>query len=377
MHDRAEGGLLTIDLNALRFNYRLLVNNSAPSVTAAVVKADAYGLGATRVSRALFEEGCRTFFVATVSEACELRLKIPAEARVFVLNGLTPGSEAQCAALDIQPVLNCLDHVLAWSKCARLQGRRLKAALQLDTGMSRFGLSAQDVGLLVAEPERLAGVELVLLMSHLACADEPGHAANAAQRAVFHELAMRFPGVPRSLANSAGVFLGRNYQFDMVRPGIALYGGNPGSGSHNPMRPVVRLDARVAQVRSVPAGSGVGYGLTFTADQAMRLATIAVGYADGWRRSLSGSGAVFIDDVRLPIVGRISMDSLVIDISGLGDRDLRPGGFAQLIGPNQSIDAVAADAGTIAYEILTSLGRRYSRVYLDGQEKTLKRLRQT
>lgn len=376
MHDPAAGGLLTIDLAALRFNYRLLTEKTAPASVAAVVKADAYGLGAVRLSKVLFAEGCRAFFVAHLSEAQELRSNLPSEVQIYVLNGLQPGSEAQCAALNVLPVLNSLEQVSAWSRFARSRGTRLKAALQVDTGMSRLGLSsALDAERILAQPDLLVGIEPVLLMSHLACADEPDHAANTAQLAAFNELAARFPGISRSLANSGGVLLGRNFHLDLVRPGIALYGANPVPGLDNPMRPVIRLDARVIQVRSVPAGVGVGYGLAFTTDRATRLATIAVGYADGWHRSLSGRGAAFIDGVRLPIVGRISMDSLVIDIGALGDYELRRGSLVELIGPNQSVDAVAADAGTIAYELLTSLGRRYSRLYLGDREVSISKQR--
>jgi alanine racemase len=355
------GACLTIDLEALIANYRLIRAQVGPSAVAGVVKADGYGLGAVPVARALVEAGCRHLFVALLREAEELLPHVRGEAQVYVLNGLLPGDEALCAAIGAIPALNSLDQLARWSALGRAQERPLPALLQFDTGMSRMGLPPEHVDLLLATPGLLDHVDLRFILSHLACADEPGHQANGEQLARFRAMAARFPGVPLSFDNSGGSFLERGH-FDLVRPGIALYGGAPHGGT-NPMHPVVTLTARIAQLRNIPAGTGVGYGLTFHAARATRIATIPVGYADGWPRCLGNAGFAWIAGLRVPIVGRVSMDSMTLDVTDVPDADLYPGAPVELIGPHQSIDQVAADAGTIAYEILTQLSRRYDRVY--------------
>ncbi|MFB9267969.1 alanine racemase [Bradyrhizobium erythrophlei] len=366
-HDVSAGAVLTVDLAALRSNYRLIRDRVGPADVAAVVKANAYGLGAVHVATALLKEGCRDFFVAHLSEARELRSHLPPAAALYVLNGLQPEAEAEAVALGVRPVLNSLAQLDAWASAGARLGRRLPAALQVDTGMSRLGLSAGDIEELLQRQSTLDQIELVLLMSHLACADEPDHPANADQLTTFDKFAALFPATRLCFANSGGAFLGHPFHGDLVRPGIALYGVNPVSGSTRPLRPVVRLDARVIQVREIAEGAGVGYGLTFRASARTRLATIGIGYADGWPRCLSGRGAAYARGIRLPIVGRISMDSTVVDISALPQDTLCPGDLIEMIGPTQSLGDVARDAGTIAYEILTSIGQRYERVYLDDE----------
>ncbi|MCK0207075.1 alanine racemase [Starkeya koreensis] len=356
-------GLLTIDLKALAANYRALAARVAPARVAGVVKADAYGLGAARVAPALEAAGCRDFFVAQLSEALILKPLLNAGSRLYVLGGLLPGAEPACAQAGIIPVLNSLEQVAAWSRLARARGVELPALLQFDTGMSRFGLSPEDAALLTAELARLSGVRLLHVMSHLACADEPGCGQNADQLAAMARFAEGFPGVPLSFANSGGIFLGPAYHGALVRPGIALYGGAPTPGVANPMLPVVRLDVRVVQIRTVPAGARVGYGGTHVTAGERRLATIAAGYADGLPRALGDRGAAYHGTTRLPIAGRVSMDSLTLDITALPPGTLKPGSPVELIGPHQTLEALAADAGTIAYEILTGLGTRYHRVY--------------
>jgi alanine racemase len=363
------GGRLTIDLDALGANYSRIAAEAAPAITAAVVKADAYGLGADRVSAALARTGCRHFFVAHLHEALPLQAVVPADAVIYVLNGLQPGSEAACAEAGIVPVLNSLEQARFWARTAARLGRRLRAVLQFDSGMSRLGLSWADAATLAAEEGFGRQVDLTLLMSHLACADQPGSPSNADQLERFKAMESLFPGTPCSLANSAGVMLGDDFHQQMVRPGVALYGAAPQPGRPNPMAPVVRLDARVIQVRRIPAGEGVGYGLTYARRTSGELATIAVGYADGWPRHLSNRGAAYFEGVRLPIAGRVSMDSITLDVSELTERglSLRLGDEVELLGPHQTLEDVAQAAGTIAYEILTSLGRRYERIYLEGQ----------
>ncbi|MDJ0278738.1 alanine racemase [Sphingomonas sp. 2R-10] len=365
--------LLTIDLNALVANYRTIAATVAPARAAGVVKADGYGLGARPVADALYGAGCRDFFVALTGEASALRPALPADARLFVLNGIAPGEEVPLIAADAIPVLNAPADIARWRMAARLAGRRLPAAVQVDSGMSRLGLAPAEVAAIAADPLLLDGIEVVLVMSHLACGDEPGAAANDAQRARFAELAAMLPDAPRSLANSGGSFLGGGFHGDLVRPGIALYGGAPQGAEGPVMRPVVALDARIVQVRDVPAGIGVGYGLTCVTDHDRRIATLSYGYADGWPRMLGNRGAAYVAGVRAPIAGRVSMDSICIDVSDVAPDVLARTPHAELIGPNQTIDRVAADAGTIAYEILTGLRHRHARriVAVHGREDVI------
>ena len=357
------GAVLTVDLAALRANYRRLCRQAGGARVAGVVKADAYGLGAERVAPVLWAEGCRTFFVAHLSEALALRPVLPDEAEILVLNGLAPGDERRCADAGIAPVINSAAQLDAWSALARALGRPLPAALQVDSGMARLGLAPEEVAAIAADPARLDGIDVTLVMSHLACADEPNHPANRAQLEAFRVLAAQLPEARRSLANSAGVFLGPDFHFDLCRPGIALYGGQPFEGPENPMRAVARLDARVIQIREVPAGAGVGYGWSLVTPGAMRLATIGIGYADGWPRALSNRLGAYHEGQALGAAGRVSMDSVILDI---GSAALKPGDLVELIGPHQSLGEVAATAGTIPYEILTALGQRFERRYVEG-----------
>lgn len=367
---QSAGGALTIDLGALASNYRQLAVRCRPAVAAAVIKADAYGLGARRVAGALEAAGCEHFFVAHLAEALDVRPVLEAGTKVYVLNGLQPGGEATCAAAGIVPVLNSLEQAELWRDLARDLDRPLPAALQIDSGMSRLGLSPEDVEVLAKDTGFFECVPMALVMSHLACSDEPGHPANVEQARRFATLAGRVPVAPRSLANSGGAFLGAVFYGDVVRLGVSLYGAAPNAERSNPMAPVARLDARVIQVRDIPAGQGVGYGLTHSRPSPSRIATIAVGYADGWPRVLSNVGAVYYQGQRLPIAGRVSMDSITLDVSALAERGLtlKLGDLVELLGPHQTLEDVARDAGTIPYEILTSLGRRYHRTYLEDPD---------
>ena len=358
-------GTLTIDLGALRRNYRAVRSAATPAITAAVVKADAYGLGADRVVAALLKEGCPDFFVAHLEEALALRPLVGADIRLYVLNGLQPGTERLCADAGLIPVLNSLEHVANWSKLGVTASRPLPAMLQVDSGMSRLGLPPEDARRLAADPSLLAGVKLLYAMSHLASADMPDDRQNRDQLDSFQATRALFPGLAFCLANSGGAFLGPDFRGDMVRPGIALYGSAPNPQAQGKLAPVVRLDVPVIQTRTVPAGTRIGYGGDFVAPSEMRLAAIEAGYADGLPRHLLGKGAAWFEGVRLPMVGRVSMDSVVIDISALPPGTLRLGSLVELIGPHQSLDEVAAAADTIAYEILTRLGRRYHRIYED------------
>lgn len=363
--------LITVDLDALARNYRRLRSLSAPATVAGVVKADAYGLGLEAVAPVLWNENCRDFFVATPGEAERLRRILP-DATIFVLGGLHD-APAAFATLGLVPVLNSMDEVETWRRFARAARRdRAPAALHVDTGMNRLGLDPEDAARIARDDLAGAPGTVVLVMSHLACAESPGDPANPAQRDLFRRVAALFPRARASLANSGGVFLGAGYAFDLTRPGIALYGGDPaGKGAagrelgarSGEMLPVVRWHGRILQVRAVDAGAGIGYGATFRAPGPMRIATVGVGYADGYPRALSNRSYATIGGRRAPLVGRVSMDLLTLDITGLPPDACRVGAMAELIGPGRDIDALASDAGTIAYEVLTGLSRRGSWVY--------------
>lgn len=362
------GGRLTVDLAALCANYRQIAAQVAPAQVGAVLKANAYGLGAAQAATALQAVGCRDFFVALLQEALLLKPLLGAGANLYVLNGVAPGEEGFCARQGIRPVLNSLGQALRWRDAARVLGAPQAAAIQLDSGMSRFGLSPAEAEALAAEPGFRAEVDVTLLMTHLACAETPSATANQAQLERFTALSTRFgPGLRLSIANSAGCFLAPEFHGDLVRTGIALFGVEPGAVASGPLRPVVRLEARVSQVRTVPAGAGVGYGLTYTTTTETRLATLAVGYADGWPRRLGGRASAWFGDTRLPIVGRISMDSMTVDITSLAPDALDEGDYVELIGPHADLRAIADDAETIPYEILTGLGARLARRYVDAE----------
>ncbi|MBI3153775.1 MAG: alanine racemase [Burkholderiales bacterium] len=362
------GAVLTVDLGAIVANWRRLKSRAGGADCAAVLKADAYGLGAARVGPALAAAGCRQFFVAHLDEAIALVPRLPRDATVSVLHGPLPGSEAEFVAHGVRPVLNSRSQIDAWRALARRLGRRLAAVVQVDTGMARLGLDARESDALADDPGAWAGLRIELVMSHLACADEPAHPANAAQLERFVAARRSLPQAPASLANSAGIFLGSDFHFDLVRPGAALYGLAPVAGVPNPMRPVLRLQARVIQLRDVPPDTPVGYGHAWTSPRPSRIATASVGYADGWLRGLGGRASVWAGAVELPIVGRVSMDTVTIDASRLPPGALRAGDAVDLIGPRCDVDRIAAQAGTIGYEMLTRLGRRVARVYRDGAD---------
>lgn len=353
--------VLEIDLGAVVGNWRRLAARLEPGTeAAAVVKADAYGLGMAQVAPALAAVGCRLFFVATLDEGLALRRQLP-DIDIAVFNGPIAGNEADFAAARLIPVLNDLGQIDAWRRF-----RTAPAMLHVDTGMGRLGLPPGEVAVLAAEPERLAGFALAAIISHLACADEPAHPLNRAQRSAFRAALDGLPPAPASLAASFGIFLGPDYHFAMVRPGAALYGINPLPEQPNPMSQVVHLKARIIQVREIDRGMTVGYGAAHRMDRAGRVATVAVGYADGWLRSASQRGYANIGGQPAPVIGRISMDLLTLDVTGIDSRLAVPGAYAVLLDERYGVDQAAAAAGTIGYEILTSLGRRYTRVYRGG-----------
>jgi alanine racemase len=361
-HDAGVAAVLTVDLDAVVANWRRLQALAPAATCAAVVKADAYGLGASHVAPALADAGCRTFFVALPDEALALRPLLPADAAIYALGGLC-GAEKAFVAHNIRPVLNHLGEIARWAEIAAATGRRLTAAVHIDTGMNRLGLGPDEAAILADAPQRLTGIAVAHWISHLACSEDADNPMNPRQRADFVAATARLPQAARSLANSSGIFRGPDYHFDLLRPGAALYGVNPTPGRDNPMAPVVRLDARVLQVRDVDSPMTVGYGAAHRVGGPGRIATIAAGYADGYLRSVGGRGVVRINGVAAPVVGRVSMDLITVDVSGLPAGAVQPGDRAQIIGPDNSVDAVAEQAQTIGYEILTSLGARYRRVY--------------
>jgi alanine racemase len=350
---------LTIDLEAIAANWRLLHEMHAAPV-AAVVKADGYGLGAAQVAARLFREGVRRFFVAHPDEGRALRLALPG-ALIGILNGLWPGEDRALAEDRLVPVLGSLDEIARWQALARARGHALSALIHIDTGMNRLGLDARELARLAAEPSRLDGIRLRYWMTHLARSEAPSDPRNAEQRARFAASCARLPPAPISIANSSGIFLGEAFRSDLARPGAALYGINPTPGRPNPMRPVARLAARVLQLREVASGEAVGYEATWVAARPTRVATVSVGYADGYLRALSNLGEARFDGRAVPLIGRVSMDLATFDVTD--HPAVRVGSELMLLGPGLDADAVAARAGTNGYEILTSLGARYRRRY--------------
>ncbi|MEW7986867.1 MAG: alanine racemase [Candidatus Thiodiazotropha sp.] len=356
--------LLSIDLDAIRDNWQLLKSRLDGAECAAVVKANAYGLGADRVAPALFQAGCRHFFVAHLNEAIELRPKLGNDATLYVLHGITPGAEIEYISHNLVPVLNSLAQMDCWRKMARQLDRRLPAILQFDTGMARLGLDNRETNILALNPELLDGIEIKYVMSHLASAEDHDDPMNMRQLERFSEGLKKLSAERASLANSSGIFLGNAFHFDLARPGAALYGVAPIAGRPNPMRAVIRLQGKVIQIRTIDAGVTVGYSHTWTAGQRTRIATVSVGYADGYLRSLGNQGSVRFNGIKLPFVGNVSMDTITIDVSKIPETQIHEGTLIDLIDPINGVDAIAEDAGTIGYEILTSLGNRYARRYL-------------
>ena len=363
------GGILTIDLAALESNWKRLASLTVPVECAAVVKADGYGCGLEPVTRTLYRAGCRTFFVADVAEGRRVRVIAP-DAAIYVLNGVMPGSAQAFAADDLRPVINSTTELAEWDAFVATKNWRGGAALHVDTGMNRLGITVEEAAA-IAPRLQSENHGFTLVMSHLACAESPDHPLNARQVRLFRDIRMLYRGVASSLANSSGIFLGERAYCDLVRPGVALYGVNPTPGKTNPMRPVVELKGRIIQVRAIDKGETVGYGGGFTAARASRIAIVAVGYADGFLRSAGAArgkpaAEVMVAGKRCPLAGRVSMDVMAVDVTDVADRAVHRGDLATLIGDGVSVDDLAAGMGTIGYEVLTHLGRRYYRLYKGG-----------
>jgi alanine racemase len=372
---RLAGGRLTIDLDALVANFRLLAEKSKPAQTGAVVKADAYGLGIVHVVPVLWQAGCRTFFVALAEEGLRVKAFAP-DARVFILNGFFAEAFPVYEQSDLIPVLGSLHELSLWKTLNKGRTDKLPYALHVDTGMNRLGLGVDEALAFAADEQ---AEKPVLLITHLATGDDPAHALNQRQFESFQKLRAAFAGIESSIANSPGIFHAASGNFDLSRPGVAMYGGEPLSDSTNPMRPVVTLEARIVQIRTGLKGETVGYGATATLKRDTRIAICSVGYADGYLRSASGSGVPlrnavpgggegFVAGKKVPVIGRVTMDLTSFDITDLAENAVKPGDYIEFFGPNIALDDAARAAGTIGYELLTSLGNRYHRRYLNTKK---------
>ncbi len=365
--------VLTIDLGALRTNYRALRDRSKSAECAAVIKANAYGIDAEHAVRALSKEDCKTFFVATLAEALTVRESAP-DAAIYVLDGFFAGSGPEFAEARIRPVLSSLAEVKDWAAFCKDQRNSLPAAIQLDTGMNRLGLPVSEVEILINSPDILKSFTPVLLMSHLACGDEQENPMNEKQLKAFEGMRAKFPPCPASLANSAGIFLGERYHFDLTRPGFALYGGRAVNGQPA-LDPIVQLHARITQIHEAPAGEAVGYGAERILTRQTRIATLSLGYADGIFRCLGARDGKpglngFIEGHSAPVLGRISMDLITLDVTDLPPGLAERGSWVEILGEHASVDDLAIQAGTIGYEVLTSLGHRAQRIYIDSDTGT-------
>lgn len=362
-HPDSAAARLTVRLGAIAANYRQFQERCSPAAVAAAVKADAYGLGLAPVARSLAGAGCDSFFVARTEEGVALRA-LQARARIFVLDGAQSQTAAALIAHRLIPVLNSLSEIATWNEAARHAGARLDCAIHLDTGMNRLGLPQYEwLGLAAEAGTWLRHLHVVLWMSHLACGDDCLSAMNAAQLACFRAALADLPPAPASLSASAGVLLGKEYHFDLVRPGIGLYGGNPCVGRVNPFTAAVVLTGRILQLRRVDTGGTVGYGATFRTARPSTLATIGLGYADGLMRAIGNRGEGAIVGIRAPIVGRVSMDLVTLDVSDVAPDLLAIGAEVEFLGDTISLEEFAVNASTASYEVLTSLGRRMARHY--------------
>jgi alanine racemase len=353
-------GILTINLGAIRSNWRLLQKVTSQNCqVSAVIKADAYGLGAQKIFKTLRDEGCQKFFVATLEEALCLK-KLDSFAEIYVLNGPDPGTESEFLTNNLYPVINSMEQFKRWREKARYFNLNSSTVLHIDTGMNRLGISLDEAKNIALQENWKPS----FIMSHLACAGIPSHPQNLSQWNAFKTVKNFFPQTKASLSASSGIFLGQEWHFDIVRSGGALWGLNPTLHLKNPMKQVVTLKGKVIQCRHVQAGDSVGYG-AYRVDRSMTLAIVAVGYADGILRTLENKHLGYISHQKLKLVGVVSMDMIMIDITHIPEDMIKPGDYIDILGDHFTADDAAQSAGTLGYEILTSLGHRYERHYLD------------
>ena len=355
--------ILTVDLSAIADNYRLLQSMASTAECGAVVKANAYGLGVDKVAPALAAAGCRSFFVATLDEGIALRKILPTH-DIYVFGGIAPKQDREFVQYLLIPVLNELDQIMQWNNAAIRRKRKLAAVIHIDTGMCRLGLSKPSALYLAEHRHMISDLDIRYIMSHLSCAEEPDHFQNSRQYTNFREIISYESQIKLSLANSAGIFLGDKFHFDLVRPGCALYGINPAPYMANPMKHVVTLTSPILQIRDIDTPQSVGYGATYEAAAGSRIATIGTGYADGYMRSLSNKGIAIVGGETVPIIGRVSMDLMTIDITTIPRENIQLGMHVELISERCPVDRVADMAGTSGYEILTRLGSRFKREYI-------------
>ena len=336
----------TIDLNAIRQNWQKLRSMSSNDA-AAVVKANAYGLGLAQVTKALYAEGARIFFVATAEEGAELRSILGKKPDIYVFSGHMVGDTELIKNYNLIPLINSIEQLSRHSKLLREK----KFGVQLDTGMNRLGMEPMEWE---SVKELALSLNPVLIMSHLACADDPNHKMNSKQLDIFLTLTNKI-NINKSLAATGGILLGPEYHFDLTRPGIGIYGCAP----MQDCLPVLKIDIPVIQIRNIESGETVGYGNTWTSPCKKKIATISAGYADGLFRAIGKKAKLYFEEISCPIVGRISMDLIGVDITSLKVDPVR----LELINSQQTVDNIAEGAETIGYEFLTSLGNRYSRNY--------------
>lgn len=362
----AQNSIITIDLKAVQANYTMLDSITEHAcVTACSIKANAYGLGAEQVAKSLWLSGARTFFVATIDEAIALRA-ILNEAYILMLHGYQDEKESQelYVKLNIIPVLNSLLQIKNYEQLARTTEKKLPAVLHFDTGMNRLGLGSDETQILLQNPDKLSALDIKLVMSHFSSSDEKESPLNEQQFKKFQAIYHNFPGIARSLCNSSGIFRSEQYHLDLTRPGMALYGLNPTPETANPMKPVVSAYAPIVQIKKADKTSTAGYNASYRFAKDTYLAVVSVGYADGLLRTLGNKGALYWKGIALPIRGRVSMDLVICDLCDLAEKNFpKTGDLLEVIGPSQSADDLARAAGTIGYEILTSLGQRYKRIY--------------
>ena len=361
---KISNSFLEINIDSIIHNYQLINNKVGNTECAAVLKADAYGMGASVVAKALDKVGCSTFFVATIDEGIELRACFSKnENQIAVLSGLLEGSEDIFYSNKLTPVLNDTEQIKKWAIYNKQKKISAPSIIHIDTGMNRLGLTINELYDIIKNPTELKELHVEWIMSHLACGDQPRDIMNEKQLSVFLNAKKEFPNVKASLANSAGVFLGQSYHLDMVRPGIALYGSGSGSIPSKPLKQVIKLYSRILQIRTLSTGASVGYGASYRVSEATRVATVGLGYADGYLRSLSNCSWVFFNGLRLPVIGRISMDYITIDITQIASEKIKTGDFIEIIGDKFTLDDLATVANTVPHELLTRLGTRHHRIY--------------
>ncbi len=358
-----EPARLTVDLSALKANYASLCAKARGTRVSGIVKSNAYGMGAIPVAKALQEAGCDLLFATRANEGAELR-KGGIKGDIYILDGLAADGPERFHLFGLIPVLNSLAELAKWREVAKARGETLPAAIHFDTGMTRLGLPAHEVDILASDPSLLENVNVTFWMSHLACGDERDNPHNARQLERFRAGLARLPEAKASLANSAGIYLGPDYHFDICRPGVALHGLRPSPEMGNGLKLVPTAEARVLQTYDIEAGESVGYGATWTAKRPSRIATIALGYADGYPWTLGNKGFVAFEGLRASVVGRVSMDLLSVDVTDLPGEISQVGTWAQTLGPHVTPQELAKAAGTLPYELLTSLGKRYTRRYV-------------